>query len=493
MLARYLHSLYLNPVAASMNQTTFQILHPHLHRTMCCGILIGSLLAAGCSSLMATPEHERPAVSPKQHWSIELADERTIDKKWWQAFHDPQLDHLMEQAIGENLNLQILAARTELAKAQIGQAKASLLPIVNFGARTDTTDISGSTDLGTTNKVGTGGDLLWELDVWGKARKGVAAQKAAYKASEAEWRAGYLTMASSVAAAYFQLRRGDEQQARQRQAIARGTEILDIYERMLAQGIIAKTQVLQQQAELNQLTAALYDLERVRALSENALATLIGKAAGNYIIADTHSSTQLVAITVPAGLPSEILSRRPDIVAAEYRLMQAVALEGQARLARLPTVGLTGIGGSASYSLGDLLKTWTAGLSSVVQFPVFNPAIRARIPVSEAQTKVAEAQYRASVMQAFEEVENLLITIESRHRQQAEYTERRERMRSVRQQQQAQLRLGLISQLQLLEQERSLLAAEQAVLNNYWQLLEDTVALFKAVGGGWDREDFASH
>ena len=450
------------------------------------------LLCSACASMTETPEHARPDLPAKTDWSYELSSERSIDLKWWQGFRDRRLNELMEQAITANPNLQVLAARVGVAETQIGQARARLLPVFNVGGRTDTTNISGETSLGTSTKFGTGGDMTWELDVWGKARKGVAAQQAAYAASEADWRAGYLVMASSVAGAYFQVRRSDEQLMRQRNAITRSQTILDIYRRMRREGLIPQTQLDQQQAEINTLNAQQFELERGRALAVNALATLTGQAAGDFQIDDTSNDPGLQPLTVPAGLPAELLNRRPDLVAAEYRLMQAVELQGQAKLAQLPRIGLTGLGGSASMGLSNILQTFTAGLSSVVQFPVFDPNVRAQLRVSKAQVEVAEAQYRASVFSAFEEVENVLVNLASRRRQQQEFVDRRERLRRVNEQNQAQLRLGLISQLDLLQQERTLLEAEQAVLQTRWQLLTDTVSLFKAVGGGWDQEDFTA-
>ncbi|MGI9326167.1 MAG: efflux transporter outer membrane subunit [Pseudomonadales bacterium] len=445
-------------------------------------VLVG---LCGCSA-METPEFERPQLPQKSNWSAELAGEQRIDLKWWHGFDEPMLDALMEQAIGANLDLALLAARTEVAGSQISQARARLLPILNFGSRTDTSNISGSTNLPTTNKIGVGGDMLWEIDVWGKARKGVAAQKAAYAASEADWRAGYLVMASNVSSAYFQVRQSDQQLNEQQAAIDRAEEILSMQQQMHSRGLVAETIVLQQQAELHRLHNQKLELERVRGLTVNALATLVGEVAGEFSVPHTAPWGNVEPIAVPIGLPSQMLSRRPDLVAAEYRLLQAVQLEGQSRLAQMPTIGLTGLGGSASFGLSDLLKTWTAGLSSVVQFPVFNPNVRAQIKVSEAQVQVAEAQYRRAVFAAFEEVENVLVNLNSRRQQRSELTSRRNRLQTVQERTLVQLELGLISRLEVLERERSLLDAEQALLANRWQLVDDTVALFKAVGGGWD-------
>lgn len=446
----------------------------------------------GCGGLVPPPSYERADLPAKQSWSRVLSSEQQIDLKWWQGFGDPTLNGLVAHAIEGNPTLDILAARSQTAGTQIRQARARLLPILNVGGRTDTTDISGATDLGTSTKVGTGGDLLWELDIWGKARRGVAAQKAAYAASEADWRAGYLVTVAAVADAYFQIRQTDQLLKRQDRSLARGEEILKFYRQMHRRGLVPETRVLQQGAEVDQLEASRLELLRLRAVTENALATLTGQVAGDFAVPPTADFPELLPLALPAGLPSELLSRRPDLVAAEYRLLQAVQLESQARLAQLPTVGLTGLGGSASYGLSDLLKTWTAGLSSVVQFPVFNPNVRAQIKVSEAQVGEAEAQYRAAVFAAFEEVETVLVNLESRNAQQRTLEKRLDQLELVQRRTLSQLELGLISRLEVLERERTLLAAEQAVLATRWRLASDTVALFKAMGGGWDPEEVAA-
>ncbi|MFK7913426.1 MAG: efflux transporter outer membrane subunit [Pseudomonadales bacterium] len=444
------------------------------------------LQLGGCAALVDTPDYQRPDLPAKQDWSAALDATRRIDLKWWQAFADPALDTLMEQAIAANPNLAVLAARTGVARSQISQAQARLLPVLNVGGRTDTTSISGATDLGTSNKLGVGGDLTWELDIWGKARKGVAAQKAAFAATEADWRAGYLVMAAAVSNAYFQIRQSDAQLDRQHAAIARAEEILDLLQRMHQRGLIAETRLLQQDAELARLRAGVLELQRVRALTVNALATLTGQVAGEFALPSTQDLPPIEPVQVPTGLPAQMLNRRPDLVAAEYRLLQSVQLEGQSRLAQLPTIGLTALGGSASYGLSDLLKTWTGSLSSVVQFPVFNPNVRAQIKASQAQVQVAEAEYRVAVFKAFEEVENTLVNLANRNAQARQLQSRLDKLNQVRKRTLAQLELGLVSRLEVLERERSLLDADQAVLANRWQRLNDSVSLFKALGGGWD-------
>lgn len=449
------------------------------------------LLLVSCSNL-GGPEFKRPDAPTKEAWSQQsvnaVAARATIQQDWWNAFGDPYLSDLVERAIASNVDIRILAARTGVAKAAISQAEAGLLPVLSAGGGTDTFKSSGSPS---TTQYSVASDVIWELDIWGKVRKGVEAQQAEYQASEADWRAGYLVMVADVATAYFQIRQFDEQLDRQEKTLARNRQILDIYTQMFAEGLVPRTTMLQQQAEINRLQTGLLDLQRLRKITENGLATLLGMPADTLRV-PKEALRKVHAVDVPAGLPSELMQRRPDIIAAEYRVLQAYDLAGQARLARLPSVSLTGRGGSASFDLVDLLKSWTVGLSSLVSIPVFDPNVQARIKVSDAQKQLTEEQYRRTVLGAFEEVENSLTNL-SNHRQQAlELAGRRDKLEVVSDQVYAQLKEGMVSQLEVFEVERTLLDAEQEMLSNHWQILGDTVALYKALGGGWPPEVVAN-
>ena len=449
--------------------------------TLVCGL-------AGCTGL-GGPEYQRPDVAAKDGWSqpqgVTVSAEATIQPDWWTGFGDPYLNQLIERAIADNIDIRILAARSGVAQAGIDQASAGLLPTLTGGAGTDTTKVTGSPQ---STKYSTGAEASWELDIWGKVRKGVDAQEAEYQASEADWRAGYLTLVSQVGSAYFQIRQFDEQMETQRETIERNREILAIYQGMYEEGLVPNTQVLQQQAEINRLQNQLLELQRLRKLTENSLATLLGMPADTLHVPRASLRRAVAPLEVPAGLPSDLLARRPDIIAAEYRVLRAYNLEGQARLARLPSVSLTGRAGKAAFSLADLLDTTTLGLSSLLSFPIFDPNVRARIKVSEAQTQVVEEEYRRTVIIAFEEVENALTNLAARNAQQEELASRREKLTVVSDQVYAQLDEGLVSQLEVFEVERSLLDSEQQMLANHWQILTDTITLYKALGGGWPRE-----
>ncbi len=452
------------------------------------GVALTLALLAGCSGL-GGPEYQRPEVAGKDSWSqpdgVTVSAAATIQPDWWTGFGDPYLNGLIERAIADNIDIRILAARSGVAQAGIDQASAGLLPSLTGGAGTDTSKVTGSPQ---STKYSAGAEASWELDIWGKVRKGVDAQQAEYRASEADWRAGYLTLVSQVGTAYFQIRQFDEQMETQRETIERNREILAIYQGMYQEGLVPNTQVLQQQAELNRLQNELLELQRLRKLTENSLATLLGMPADTLQVPRAALRSALAPLEVPAGLPSDLLARRPDIIAAEYRVLRAYNLEGQARLARLPSVSLTGRAGKAAFSLADLLDTTTLGLSSLLSFPIFDPNVRAQIKVSEAQTQVVEEEYRRTVITAFEEVENALTNLSARNAQKQELASRREKLTVVSDQVYAQLEEGLVSQLEVFEVERSLLDSEQQMLANHWQILTDTITLYKALGGGWPRE-----
>ena len=260
---------------------------------------------------------------------------------------------------------------------------------------------------------------------------------------------------------------------------------------MRSNGLISDAEVLRQRAENNRLTKDLLELRRSRKVTEDPLATLLGVPAGELKIQPDRLDHVQVPV-VPAGLPLDLLARRPDVVAAEFRVLEAHDLMGQARLAQLPTVSLTGQAGTASFALSDLFKAFTFGLMPTVNIPALNPGVRAHVKTTEAQIKVAEEDYRRTVIAAFEEVENALVNLEAHRRERDELQAQVEELQAVSAQTKAQLEVGVVSQLDVFENERSLLSAQLDLLANHRQELSDTVTLFKALGGGWASVEVAN-
>jgi NodT family efflux transporter outer membrane factor (OMF) lipoprotein len=456
------------------------------------GCAICFLLLSGCADV-SMPGYRRPDTPVKESFSqkesLPVSASDTISPEWWKEFRDPYLDGLVARAIQGNIDIRILAARTQVADAQIGEARAGALPTLDAGAGASFEKVTGQKF---SKQFNLGTHVNWDIDIWGKVEKGVQAQKAEFQASEADWRAGYLTMVADVSSAYFQILQLDEQTAAQQQALERGRRILGTYEAMHATGLLPNTRVLQQRAEINRLTSDLLELRRSRDLAGNALATLLGIPAGEFSVPPGRLQQTVQLPPVPAGLPSQLLKRRPDIVAAEYRVLEAYNLVGQAKLAQLPSISLTGRGGSASFALTDLLRTFTVGFLPSINFPLFDPSVKARIKTSEAQTEVVEQQYRRTVIGAFEDVQNALVNLDAHKKQRVELQQQVEQLKTVQQQFAGQLKEGVVSQLDVFESERSLLSAQLALLANHQQLLSDTVTLYKAMGGGWPAVDVSA-
>ncbi len=454
-------------------------------------LLLVWLLLSGCASL-ETPEFQEPAVPEKKTWRAAGGEaapaEVKIEKTWWRRFGDPELDRLVDRAVDENVDLKILVARVGVAESIAGQAKAAGKPSAGASITAGT---SGGRGVTPATQFGATTAINWEIDIWGKLREGTLAREAEVRASRADWRAGYLSLVSDVATAYFQILKLDEQAMHQQRALDNAREMLRIYEDLLAEGIIPSTQVLQQKAEINGIKRGLLELERLRKVTENSLATLLGVPAGDLQIPVGRLTERIKEVPVPANLPSTLLSRRPDIIAARYRVLKAHHLTNEARLAKLPSFSLTGRAGVSGFSVSDLLRNFTAGFLPTLNIPILDPAVHARQRVAGAEAKVARETYRKVVLAAFEEVENALVNLDSRYRQRKELENQLQRLQVVAGQVREKQREGMVSQLEVFEAERSLLAAQLALLDNKQQLLADTVRLYKALGGGWGEEALA--
>ena len=446
---------------------------------LCAGLL------CGCADVRIT-EYQRPDAPAKSSWSrppeATVSASGTISPQWWTEFRDPYLDSLVTKAVEGNFDLKILAARIDVANAQIAEARAGALPTVDIGAGAS---FEKSTGRKFAKQFNLGTQVSWDIDIWGRVDKGVQAQTAEFRATESDWRAGYLTLVSNVSTTYFQILQLDEQIEHQQRALLKSKQILSIFETMRANGLAPGTQVLRQSAEINRLTKELLELRRFRDVSENALATLLGVPAGELKVQPGRLQERVQIPAVPSGLPLQLITRRPDVVASEFRVLSAHDLVGEAKLAQLPSISLTGRGGTASFALGDLLKSFTFGLLPSINIPAFNPGIKARAKTTEAQLKVVEQDYRRTVISAYEEVENALVNLDAHRQQNVELRKQVDHLERVAAQTQVQLAAGLISQLEVFETERSLLAAQLELLASHQQVLSDTVTLYKALGGGW--------
>ncbi len=448
------------------------------------------LVLQGCSSIRG-PDYHRPQTPVKTTWSAatSLSPAQAISPQWWTQFGDPTLDSLVTQAIAGNIDLKILVGRIETAGAQIAESRAGALPTVDVGGNEALQKTLGQP---TIKEYALNAQVSWELDLWGKVKKGVQAQTAEYHATEADWRAGYLQLVANVATTYFQILQIDEQINQQQLALARDQEDLNIVQVLYSNGLSSDSEVARQRAEIHRLTTDLLELRRSRAVDENSLATLVGVPAGDFKLAPGMLQSQVRVPAVPGELPLDLLARRPDVVAAEFRVLEAHDLVGQARLARLPRVSLGGQAGIGGLVLTDFLKALTFTLSPTIDVPAFNPGVRAHVKTTEAQRKVAEETYRRTVLAAYEEVENALVNLESHRQQGVELQQQVDQLQLASARVLTQRKLGLISQLDVFEDERSQLGAKLALLVSHEQVLSDTIGVYKALGGGWPPMEVAN-
>ena len=452
--------------------------------------LLPLIFLGGCKSV-AGPDYKRPELPEKSAWVSGRAQRNeavaAIEPGWWRGFGDSQLDELVDRAIAGAFDLRVAALNIEKAGIKI-QAKKDQ----SFERRVETklgsnTTFDQSGRSSTTYNDTLTANFSWEIDLWGKIRKGLDAERAGYKASEAEWRVAYLTLVSEVATKYFELLQFDEQIKNQAESLSTNKQLLAIYEAQYREGLLPQSRILSQRAEISTLEKERLELERQRKVAEFSLATLLGEPAGSLAVPPGNLTQQIKVMEVPEGLPSELLARRPDILAREYDVLKAHNLLGEARLAKLPSLSLTARG-TASTLLTGLLNSWTLGFGPSLSIPIFDPNIQRNIENTTVDMKIAEEQYRKTVVKAFEEVETALLNLDYRKQQEALLKDQIANLKVVRDVQYAQLQEGLVSQLEVFETDRSLLSAQQGLLSTHQQVLTDTVKLYKALGGGWPPE-----
>ncbi|WP_322111033.1 TolC family protein [Steroidobacter sp.] len=450
-------------------------------------------LVAGCATIQG-PDYKQPDVPDKPQWSQlegrELSTSEVIQPDWWHGFGDPYLIKLIQRAIDEGMDMRLAALRLDKAGIQLGKDRFSATPKVTALSPTDAIargkrDNERSKTSRETESLGA--SLTWELDIWGKIRKDLQAADARYRATEMDWRATQLSLIASVAERYFQIRQFDEQIAQQVASKAQAEQLLGIYYAQHKEGMVPETRIRSQKAEISSLQNRLVEMQRGRSESELKLATLLGVPSGELQVPVGNLRDSVRLLEVPEVLPADVLSRRPDVLKAEYGVLQAHHLVGKARLARLPTFSLTGAAKTGTSFVSTVINTWTFGLAASWS-GLFDRDLAMDVKLSEAEVKISREEYRKTVLEAFEEVEIALLNLNARQEQIKLLEAQVVDLQVVRNVQDARLREGLVSQLEVFETERTLLGAQQEILSTYQQLLTDTVTLYKALGGGWEAE-----
>jgi multidrug efflux system outer membrane protein len=460
-------------------------------------ILISSLafLTACASQPPAQPPRvELPAVwkdTAPPHLRNEAEDGR-----WWRIYQDAELDKLVDEAIAQNTDLVIAAARVDEARALVADARGAQMPTVDARGAAQRQQNSKSTatffpgiptqysDYRATVNVS------WEVDIFGRLRANASAARADLQASEAARDGVRLALTAQVVKSYFALRAFDEQLAMTNRNVNLRSDALGLQQRRYSAGVISEFELRQLEAETAAVRAQLPPLERARDQEEAALAVLLGRSPRQIFETEVGRTAifdqSLHAAVLPAGLPSELLLRRPDLVEAERRLAAANARIEAARAEMFPSIVLTGAAGRESAALSNLF-TGPAGLwlvAAAVTQPIFaGGRLEARTDAARARERAALAQYQKSIQNAFSEVRTALAgQTRSRESFEAESAREQALAQSLRL---AQLRYqnGISSQLDVIDAERGLLAARIARIEALRAQRAAIADLFRALGG----------
>lgn len=412
------------------------------------------------------------------------------DQKWWEVFQDPQLQDLIRTALKQNYDVRIAATRILEAQAQLGITRADQLPTVNVGAaglnaRSPKTKVTPETE---TNFNVVGASFAWELDFWGKYRRATESARANLLASEWGRRAVINTLVSNVAASYFQLRAYDLQLEISRRTLASRQESLKLTRTLADGGEDTQLDVRQAEQLVAEAAEEIPDLERHIQQQENFISTLLGNNPGP-IARGMKLTDQPHLPEVPAGIPSRLLERRPDIRAAEAQLIAANAQIGVAKAAYFPDIALTANSGFVSSALSSLF-TGPAGFWSfggALAQPIFEGGrIRSNVKLAEARQQELVLTYQQTIQQAFRGVSDSLIAYEKSH----EYRQHQEELvlaaEDASRLSELRYRGGAADYLEVLTNDTNAFSAElglaQAELNELLALVD----IYRNLGGGWE-------
>ncbi len=412
------------------------------------------------------------------------------DEPWWELFRDPTLNELIDQALAGNYDVALAAERVDEARARAGIARSEFFPQINYGGqwsrgRNSQFVVPFSTATGNLNSVNV--NFGWELDVWGRIRRLNEAAKAQYLASEEARRGVLLSLVAEVATTYFILRGLDEQLAIANETVAAFQETYDLFNRKLQEGAASALETSYAEAALAQVASQIPEFERQIEATENSLNLLLGRDPGP-VKRGLGISQQPVPPEVPAGLPSSLLERRPDIQQAEQNLIASNALVGVATANFFPQISLTGLFGAVSPDVSNLYpagKTWTiaAGLLG----PLFHGGqLRSEYDVAFAQWEQAKTQYEQTVTGAFAETTTVLYARTKIAASLAQLTRTANSYREMVRLSTLRYNTGLANYFEVLYAMQLLYPAESARVLSQVNLLIDYVNIYKALGGGWN-------
>jgi multidrug efflux system outer membrane protein len=462
-------------------------------------VLLTLSFLTGCT---LGPNYQRPSVPVPQSFrgpqAMPTSEAASLaDLKWWQVFRDEELQSLVRTALEQNYDLKVAAGRIGAAEANLGITRSDQFPQSSASGDVNFTRLSrnGAFPLPATLVPAQSRNwgqaqlnlLSFEVDLWGRLRRATEAARANFLNEEENRKALVTTLVASVAAEYFTLREFDAQLEIARQAFSTRQESLNLTTSRLNYGIATELDVKQAEELVGTADVTISSLQRQIEQSENQISLLLGESPSGITRTGAFDENTLPP-EVPAGLPSALLERRPDIRAAEQNLIAANADIGVAKAAYFPRLSLSGLLGGQSTQLSSLFSGPNSAWSFVPQLsqPIFTAGrLRSTVRLAEAQQEIAVAQYQKAVQTAFTEVSNALIA----HQRGQEARAKQERLVAVLEERKrlAYMRYqgGVDTQLNALDADRDLLQAKLELRQIRLNELVSVVQLYKALGGGW--------
>lgn len=453
------------------------------------------LICLGLSGCMLGPNYQRPTTeTPAAYRYAEQEANDLSNALWWEQFNDPVLNDLIRSALAQNKDIKIAAARVEEFQGRYGVARSQLFPQIGAaaqGSRSRAPRDNGPVPLDSSvdpiyqNYQATL-SVSWELDVWGRLRRLNESARADLLASEEGRRTVILSLVSSVASSYIALRDLDRQlEIARTTAKARG-DSYEIFKLRFGAGTISEMELAQNLSEFQRTQASVAQFESLVAQQENNLAMLLGRNPGPIIRG--RELTQLSLPLVPAGLPSDLLERRPDLRQAELNLVSANARIGAAKALYFPTISLTGLLGSVSNQLSNLFTgpaaTWSYGVAA--SMPLFTAGgIAGQVQQAEAVQKQTLLAYQQSIQSAFRDVENALVAASKSREQMTSQGNQVEALRTYTRFARLRYDNGYTSYIEVLDAERSLFDAELTYTRTRGSVFTAMIDVYKATGGGW--------
>jgi NodT family efflux transporter outer membrane factor (OMF) lipoprotein len=454
----------------------------------------GVSLACLCAILTGCaigPDYKRPAVDSAMSFK-ETGDWKPTEPvdalsrgPWWQIFSDPVLSDLEGRIEISNQNVRAAAAAVEQAQALVREAQAGYWPTISVGlGRSRQRQGAGPTH----NITSASGSLSWPLDIWGTVRRSVESNKASAQLSEAALAAARLAAQAELAIDYFQLRGQDQLQVLLDDTVSADQTALKITENRYRVGVAARADVVQAQTQLLSAQAQQVSVAIQRGTLEHAIAVLVGQQPAGFSVDRTTLRTDIP--TVPAGVPSELLERRPDIAQSERKVAAANAEIGVAKGAFFPSLSLTG---SAQYSSGGPFsqlfnvpnQIWSVG-PSLAQTLFAGGLHRAQLAAARASWEATVDDYRQTVLQGFQQVEDELITLRVLEKQAAVEDQLVQAAREAEKLTLNQYKAGTIPYSSVITAQTTRLASEQSALAVFTDRLTASVTLIEALGGGWN-------